>query len=1101
MDGLENGRRFAIARGLAKRGLVAFLAFAMAFGTTPTQMWADGVEGIAEAATEATGSVSSSVDEANSDNAAGDAAKEEVATVAADTASDAPAAEQQDSTAEKTTSEKTVSSNAVQASTESGSSAVAENKKVTASVSVIGVDAQGNQQTWAPAQSISLDEGATAADLSEELFKRTGLKADYDPDGSLGWVLNSITSPFDAGQKLAYNTNGDYKYWQLFVDGTSSQLGAGGVTLKDGMSVVWCYSGYMDPAPTNDLSVTCEVIGEDADGDQQTWAQPTTLTVKDGETAADLSEKLFKQAGITADYSTSQYGWYLSSITSPFDSNLNLSSKEVSENIWSYWQLFVNGKYSDLGAGAVKLKAGDKVSWVYGSNGTMPDQISVSMEVIATDNDAKPVRWTEASNQTFFAGTSIYEASKSYLTSCGMHPKFLNTGDGWTLFSMSSPSDPKDVKSLSWKCFVNGVPEDQLPDAYELKSGDKLTWAFDAGDTVPDPDEVIVIPDASRPSDWKADWNGSSNALTDASTPKGNVADAWTFDWKAYSGAQYPNASEPIVVNDYVYLAVNKRLLKIDADTGKVLSASNLQGSIGYTTRPVYAKGLILVPLDGGAVQALTADKLETVWITDSIGALTQSNSTITVKGNYAYVGTVDVDYGKGLYNNGHLTCINLSTGAIAWQHVNADEGYYWTGATAAMIGEGDDAKDALLIPTSAGTVELISRSTGQVADSLKLGTLVNSSIVDGNDGSTFYVVSRDGKLHVLDVDASSLKLSEKKSVDLGLTGSACLPTVVGNKMIIGGEKGSSSALAVIDLDTLKATLVSTADGAALPSGGIKGAPLVSMQNGSTYVYFTVNYGETSDYTSFTAGGGVYRFRLGDSEASLVYDAVGHNNYCDSPVACGKDGSLYYINDSGTLFCLRSGVSVSFDANGGSPTGSSSVYKGNKLAKPADPTRAGYTFGGWFTDAACTKAYDFSKAVTEAFTLYAKWTKIASKPAVNPEIEVTVKANPKTEGLPVNKPTGKVAPSSNPVSTKQTVSNASDDKNGSSKASASEKTSSSKKATSSTESTSAKTAKATGAVATQGSSMNPLAVVGVVAGVIGLILIVVFLSKKRGGEE
>lgn len=45
--------RGAIARGVAKRGLVAFLAFAMAFGTTPAQLWAEGAEGIAEAVAQA----------------------------------------------------------------------------------------------------------------------------------------------------------------------------------------------------------------------------------------------------------------------------------------------------------------------------------------------------------------------------------------------------------------------------------------------------------------------------------------------------------------------------------------------------------------------------------------------------------------------------------------------------------------------------------------------------------------------------------------------------------------------------------------------------------------------------------------------------------------------------------------------------------------------------------------------------------------------------------------------------------------------------------------------------------------------------------------
>ena len=46
-------RRGAIARGVAKRGLVAFLAFAMAFGTTPAQLWAEGAEGIADAVAQA----------------------------------------------------------------------------------------------------------------------------------------------------------------------------------------------------------------------------------------------------------------------------------------------------------------------------------------------------------------------------------------------------------------------------------------------------------------------------------------------------------------------------------------------------------------------------------------------------------------------------------------------------------------------------------------------------------------------------------------------------------------------------------------------------------------------------------------------------------------------------------------------------------------------------------------------------------------------------------------------------------------------------------------------------------------------------------------
>ena len=52
------------------------------------------------------------------------------------------------------------------------------------------------------------------------------------------------------------------------------------------------------------------------------------------------------------------------------------------------------------------------------------------------------------------------------------------------------------------------------------------------------------------------------------------------------------------------------------------------------------------------------------------------------------------------------------------------------------------------------------------------------------------------------------------------------------------------------------------------------------------------------------------------------------------------------------------------------------VDKGNKVAKPEDPTREGFKFEGWFTNSDYTEAYDFDAAVETSFNLYAKWTKL-----------------------------------------------------------------------------------------------------------------------------
>ena len=973
--------------------------------------------------------------------------------------------------------------------------------EVTATCSVIGVDAKGKQQTWAAASQYTLKNGSTAADLSEELFKQAGLKADYDPNGSWGWVLNSITSPFDTDRTLAYD-HATGAYWQLFINGVAASVGAGNYTLEAGDSVVWCYSKYGDAAPTDQLSVSCTVIGQDATGAQQTWAQPTTALVEEGSTAADLSEQVFKQAGIGADTGTGSYGWFLNSLTSPFNKKVTLSTERVDESTWKYWQFFVNGAKANVGAGNYTLKAGDEVAWVYGSDGAMPGQVSVSMEIIGKKDD-KAQRWTDPSTQVFVEGTTIKDATAAYFDALGIESEMYDMPGHWGVHSLVSPVDGTKL-SGAWSFFVNGVPASQIDDDYALKSGDSIVWAYAAGDTVPNPDEVVVDPSASRPTDWKADWDGKSNAAVEnVSTPTGALASSWTFDWKAYSGSAYPNASEPIVVNGNVYLAVNKRLLKIDAESGKVLAESNLKNAIGYTARPIYANGLVIVPLDGGAVQALTADALTTVWVTDSVSKAAQSNSQLTVDGNYLYVGTVDVDFGTNTYNNGHLTRINILTGAVSWQHINADEGYYWTGAA---VGD-----DFVLIPTSSGTVEMLSKSTGAVLGSVSVGALVNSSCVLSADGSHAYLISRDGKLHVLaisdgdsrDADAAS-RITEERVVDLGLTGCACAPSMHDGKLIVGGEANGSAALAIIDLNNgFATTLITTADGSQLTAGilgGIKGAPLVSAQADGTYVYFTVNYGETSDFVNYTSGGGVYRYKLGDAEASGVFSATGHYNCCDSPIACDSKGNLYYINDSGTLFKLNAGMKVSFNTGEGSKVDFQTTAANGSVTKPADPTREGYTFGGWYTDEACTKAYDFATAVTSDLTLYAKWIKNQASSSGSSSGTDNAGGKKDNTGTQSASQGGYVPPSSLPLS--QSALPKGDDEKADDQKSA--KASDAKSSSKAENDTATKSAAAVddGASSTESAPIWPYIVLAVgVAGLAAAIVWFVVARRKRDGDE
>ncbi|MFD0714384.1 glycoside hydrolase domain-containing protein [Paenibacillus sp. GCM10027626] len=64
---------------------------------------------------------------------------------------------------------------------------------------------------------------------------------------------------------------------------------------------------------------------------------------------------------------------------------------------------------------------------------------------------------------------------------------------------------------------------------------------------------------------------------------------------------------------------------------------------------------------------------------------------------------------------------------------------------------------------------------------------------------------------------------------------------------------------------------------------------------------------------------------------------------------------------------------VSFNSDGGTAVPDQIVSHGSKATKPADPTKAGYTFQGWFTDGTYAAAFDFDAAITGNATAHAKW--------------------------------------------------------------------------------------------------------------------------------
>ncbi len=68
---------------------------------------------------------------------------------------------------------------------------------------------------------------------------------------------------------------------------------------------------------------------------------------------------------------------------------------------------------------------------------------------------------------------------------------------------------------------------------------------------------------------------------------------------------------------------------------------------------------------------------------------------------------------------------------------------------------------------------------------------------------------------------------------------------------------------------------------------------------------------------------------------------------------------------------------VSYDSKGGSDVPAETVKEGEKATEPADPTREGFDFDGWYLGG---EKYDFDTPVTSDITLTAKWTEKPATP-------------------------------------------------------------------------------------------------------------------------
>lgn len=665
------------------------------------------------------------------------------------------------------------------------------------------------------------------------------------------------------------------------------------------------------------ISVNFQLVGVGTKGNDEVWSDGAQ-GIAFGSTADALIEQVLNACELKHTSSTSAYGYYLSDITSADGRTLGYDAATG-----KYWQLFVNGKPSEVGASSVVLNPGDSIVLYYSAFGDTLDDIGKAtfvstVKIVGPDASGKDVVWAPE--------TEVKIAAEEGMTTAALTKKVLERygmtcDDGmWTISAKDGGTLPNGEASLGskqdaqgnwlwWAFYINGKLSNQLASTYKVQPGDKIAWYF-AGDGVELPKaDVETNPKADHPSvdvQFNGFANGGAGAITSGNTPVAKTDAAWSSslltDKERELGAT-PSASTPLVVDGklyvvsassyfdpttQVYTSSLARLQLIDPATGVVSKQITLGSTMDTTCRPIYADGIIVVPLAGGYLQAVSATTLETLWVSDAFA--NQNLSTLTISDGYVYLATVDSFDDSWSASAGTLRRVNLLTGAVAGSFTDDGAGYYWAGGV--IVG------DYYVVADDMGGVSVFSADLSRKVSSVSASPAgFRSALVVVGDN--IYAVSKDGVLHRFAVDAAG-NLSETGKVQFAGY-STSTPTISGGYAFVGGSDDYKGVLACIKLSDLSVTKVTKADGELLPFES-KSTPLVSMRNGKTYVYFTLN-GAQGDWPNYTSGGGVYAYCLGDEQAKLIFaPGVGFAQYCMASIVSDGAGNLYYTNDSGYLF-------------------------------------------------------------------------------------------------------------------------------------------------------------------------------------------------------
>lgn len=452
---------------------------------------------------------------------------------------------------------------------------------------------------------------------------------------------------------------------------------------------------------------------------------------------------------------------------------------------------------------------------------------------------------------------------------------------------------------------------------------------------------LLFFPRSTANAAWNSFRNeeGSSGANTiDAQTPVDTqtTGPKWRIQFSKVSGPGLN--STPIITESSIYVVCKNVLYQLDKE-GTICSSLTLTTSMNSICHMALDETRLYIPLGSGVMQCVDTRTMTSLWISEAFGQ--QSLTTVYCHDGMVYAGTTN-----GTGSDGVFYCLDGDDGHTVWTYKNTETpgGFYWSGSISISAGTDSQSVETLLFGGENGILISHSLTENKVYDTFDLSGLTGSSgriragITYDARTDACYTTTNNGFLYQIKINADGSfgriqSVFLGKQTDTGATvNCTSTPTICNGRIYVCSSSGTSGQVNVIDADTMKCIYsVTTPD-----IHDIKSSPLVSTgyatdeNHERVYVYFTQN----------AVPGGIYYIedntQAVSAEIKTLYEPKNNPQFCLSSIAADSDGTLYYSNDSGTLFAVAEGYAAN-DVLPPEISGDSSTNSGNLPTDAAPP--------------------------------------------------------------------------------------------------------------------------------------------------------------------